>query len=141
MHVRDAARAFATCLEAKNLDVVSGEIFNVGSYEMNHRLSDVAAIISKAVPSVEVERIENEDRRNYRVSFDKIHTRLGFVCEWTLEQGIREMAEMVRRSPVEDFSAEVFNNRAMVHLYAQSAESKRSSIRILGALSRAAGAK
>ena len=140
MHVHDAARAFVTCLEAKNLDVVSGEIFNTGSYGLNHRLSEIAEIISSIVTSVEVERVENEDRRNYRVSFDKIHTRLGFVCERSLQEGIRELAEVVRGSPVEDFSAEMFNNRAMVRLYAQSADSKRSSIRTLGALSKAASA-
>jgi acetolactate synthase small subunit len=62
------------------------------------------------------------------VSFDKIHSRLGFVCERTLEQGIRELADMVRRSEVNDFSTEMFNNRAMVHLYAQSAAASQSSI-------------
>ena len=137
MHVHDAARVFLACLEANNLDVVSGEIFNAGSYGLNHRLSEVAEKISKVIPTVEVERVENEDRRNYRVSFDKIHTRLGFVCERTLEQGIREMADMVRRSPVEDFSTEMFNNRAMVRIYALSPGSGRSSIRLLEMLARA----
>ena len=141
MHVQDAARAFVVALEANDLDIVSREIFNAGSYELNHRLSEIAEFISKTVPAVTIERVENEDRRNYRVSFDKIHSRLGFVCERGLEDGIREMAEVVRKSPVEDFSAEMFNNRAMVRLYAQSADSKRSSIRILEALSRAASAK
>jgi nucleoside-diphosphate-sugar epimerase len=141
MHVYDAARAFVACLEANNLDVVSGEIFNVGSYTLNHQLSEVAEKISKIIPTVEVERVDNDDRRNYRVSFDKIHTRLGFTCERDLEEGIREMAEMVRRSPVEDFSAEIFNNRAMLRLYAQTPDSKRSSIRMLEALAKAAGAK
>ncbi len=141
MHVHDAARAFIACLEVNDLDVVSGEIFNVGSYGLNHRLSEVAEKISKIIPTVEVERVENDDRRNYRVSFDKIHTRLGFLCERDLEDGIREMTEMVRKSPVEDFSAEIFNNRAMVKRYAQSPDSKRSSIRMLEALAKAAGAK
>lgn len=141
MHVYDAARAFVKCLEVTNLDVISGEIFNTGSYTLNHRLSEIAEEISKIIPTVDVERVENEDRRNYRVSFDKIHTRLGFTCERDLEDGIQEMAEMVRRSPVEDFSAEIFNNRAMVKLYAQSPDSKRSSIRMLDSLAKAAGAK
>jgi nucleoside-diphosphate-sugar epimerase len=137
MHVYDAARVFLACLEANNLDVVSGEIFNAGAYGLNHRLSEVAEKISKVIPTVEVERVENEDRRNYRVSFDKIHTRLGFVCERTLEQGIREMADMVRSSPVEDFSTEMFNNRAMTRTYAQNPRSERSSIRLLEMLARA----
>lgn len=141
MHVYDAARAFVTCLQVNNLDVVSGEIFNVGSDHLNHRLSEVAERISTIVPTVEVERVNNEDRRNYRVSFGKVLARVGFKCEKSLEDGIKEMADMVRKSPVEDFSAEMFNNRAMVRLYAQNPDSKRSSIRMLEALSRAAGAK
>ena len=141
MHVYDAASAFVACLEANNLDVVSGEVFNAGSDDLNYRLSEVAEKISKIIRAVELERVNNEDRRNYRVSFGKIHARLGFVCERSLEEGIREMAEMVRRSPAEDFSNELFNNRAMVRLYAQSPDSKRSSIRGLEALSKAANAK
>lgn len=141
MHVQDAARAFVKCLEVSNLDVISGQIFNTGAYALNRRLSEVAETISKIIPAVEIERIENTDRRNYRVSFDKIHTRLGFTCQRGLEDGISELAEMVRRSPIEDFSAEIFNNRAMVRLYAQSPDSKRSSIRMLEALAKGAGAK
>jgi nucleoside-diphosphate-sugar epimerase len=137
IHVHDAARAFLVCLGFNNLDVVSGEIFNTGSFELNHRLSEVAENIAKIIPAVEVEYVENEDRRNYRVSFDKIHTRLGFLCERTLEQGIQEMSDMVRGSPVEDFSSEMFNNQAMLRLYAQSADSGRSSIRMLETLARA----
>lgn len=140
MHVYDAARAFLTCLEA-NLDVVSGEIFNAGAYGLNHRLTEVAEIISRIIPAVDVERVENKDRRNYRVSFDKIHTRLGFVCEQSLESGIRELAEMVRRSPAEDFSTEMFNNRAMVKLYVQNGDTGRSSIRMLESLAKAARAE
>lgn len=136
MHVCDAARAFLTCLQANNTDVVSGEVFNVGSYALNHRLSEVAKMIAETITTVEVEHLENEDRRNYRVSFDKIHTRLGFVCERTLNEGIREIAEMVRTSSIEDFSGEMFNNRAMVRNYAKSAHSGRSSIRLLEALAR-----
>jgi nucleoside-diphosphate-sugar epimerase len=137
MHVSDAARAFLACLQANHIDVVSGEVFNAGSNWLNHRLSRVAAEISRIVPTVEVDRIANEDRRNYRVSFDKIHTRLGFACERNLEEGIREIAEMVRMSDINDFSGEMFNNRAMVKIFAQSAASMRSSIRLLETLARA----
>ncbi len=137
MHVYDAARAFLACLEANNVDAVSGEIFNAGSYGLNHRLSEVAEEIAKIVPTVEVEQVENEDRRNYRVSFDKIHTRLGFACERSLEHGIREITKMVRASEINDFSTEMFNNSAMVRIYARSANSTRSSIRLLETLARA----
>jgi nucleoside-diphosphate-sugar epimerase len=136
MHVYDAARAFLACLEANNMDVVSGEIFNAGSYRLNHRISEIAKLISEIVDTVEVEHVENADRRNYRVSFDKIHTTLGFTCEKTLGQGIGEIADMVRSSPIDDFSTEMFNNHTMDRIYAQRAHSERSSIRLLEVLAR-----
>ena len=136
MHVYDAARAFRTCLDANNLHVISGEIFNAGSYGLNHRLSEVAEAIAGIVPAVEVERVENADRRNYRVTFDKIHTRLAFTCERSLEQGIREMVEMVRSSTLTDFNTEMFNNRAMTRRYAQTDRFEASSIRLLESLAR-----
>jgi hypothetical protein len=58
-----------------------------------------------------------------------------------LDDGIREIAEMVRRSPVEDFSTEMYNNRAMVRRYAQTADSGRSSIPALESLAKAARAQ
>src|SRR5882762_7372248 len=40
LHVRDAARAFILCMEAEPA-VVAGEIFNVGDYNLNHRLTEI----------------------------------------------------------------------------------------------------
>ena len=137
MHVYDAARAFLLCLETNSLGLISGEIFNVGSYELNHRLCEVAEKIARIIPALEVEHVENEDRRDYRVSFDKIHSRLGFVCEKTLEEGIREIMALMDASDVEDFSGEMFNNHAMVRLYSKSPAAVHSSISVLKGLAKA----
>ena len=133
MHVHDAALAFLACLEAR-LETVSGEVFNAGSNELNHRLSEIAEQISRIIPGVVIERVENQDRRNYRVSFDKIHSRLGFTCERSLRDGIQEMAKVLQTSAIDDFSSGIYNNLATVHAYAGSAEADRSSIRVLNAL-------
>jgi nucleoside-diphosphate-sugar epimerase len=78
IHVKDVARAFVSATQAP-LGVVSGEIFNVGSYKLNYSLGEVASKIREQVPQLEVEYKENVDKRNYRVSFDKIHSYLGFT--------------------------------------------------------------
>lgn len=135
VHVHDAARAFLACLEAP-VDAVAGEIFNVGAYELNRRLLEVGEKIARIVPGVEVQQVQNQDRRNYRVSFDKIHTRLGFVCEKSLDDGIQEIYEMVRSGRLEDFTREQFNNQAVVRAFAQSAEAESSSLRLLETLAR-----
>jgi nucleoside-diphosphate-sugar epimerase len=136
VHVHDAARAFVAMLDAP-VSLVSGEIFNIGSYDSNHHLADLAKIISRVVPTVEVEHVENEDKRNYRAAFDKVHTRLGFVCERTLEDGIREVFKAVSAHGIEDIACEQFNNRARMKSYALTAGATHSSIRLLEALARA----
>ena len=133
VHVHDAARAFVALLEA-SADSVSGEIFNVGCYNSNHRLADLAERISRIVPSVDVELVENQDRRNYRVAFDKVHTQLGFVCEKTLEDGVREVYDAVREDRIEDVAAGQFNNQARMNEYAKTSGAVHSSIRLLQVL-------
>lgn len=133
VHVYDAARAFVAVLEA-SADSVSEEIFNIGCYHSNHRLADLAERISHIVLSVDVEHVENEDRRNYRVAFDKVHTQLGFVCERTLEDGVREVYDAVRGNGIEDVAAGQFNNRARINEYAKTSGAVHSSIRQLEAL-------
>ncbi len=136
VHVHDAARAFLAMLEAP-AESVSGEIFNIGSYNSNHRLAELVEKISNIVPTVEVEHVENEDRRNYRVAFDKVHSRLGFVCERTLEDGIREIYEALRSDGIEDIAAERFHNHARVKVYAKTRNAGQTSIPLLEALARA----
>lgn len=109
VHVHDIARAFCACLTA-DAALVSGEIFNVGSYTMNFTLGDVAEKIKSQLPDTEIELVESADRRNYRVSFDKIHTYLGFHCERTIEDGIREVIDYLRQAPPDVLVEEVYDN-------------------------------
>jgi hypothetical protein len=99
-------------------------------------MDSVFATIGRILLEVEVENVENTDRRNYRVSFDKIHTRLGFTCQRALEDGIIEMADMLRTSAIDNFAAEIYDNRATVKVYAQTPDAERSSIRLLETLAR-----
>lgn len=136
LHVRDAARAFITCLEASP-DIVSGEVFNAGDTALNHRLSHIADEILTILPHAEIERVENQDRRDYRVLFDKIYRRLRFKCELTLADGIREIYEMLQRGEIQDVTAEKFSNVATVRVMAQAAGGTgRSSVRVLESLTR-----
>lgn len=95
-HVRDVARAFVTALEAPR-DAVAGEIFNVGGDGLNHRISELGDIVARVVGGVEVMRQDEvTDPRDYRVSFEKIRRVLGFEPEWTVAQGVEEIAQAVR---------------------------------------------
>jgi hypothetical protein len=51
------------------------------------------------------------DKRNYRVNFWKIRHRLGFVPQWSLEQGIRQVVEAVASGVVVDYHAPIYSNQ------------------------------
>ena len=99
VHCRDAARAFILALEAP-AGPVAGEVLNVGGDALNHRIAELGAMVAEIVGNVEVV-MQNEiaDPRNYRVSFEKIRRVLGFVPEFTVAQGIAEVAAAVQRDP------------------------------------------
>jgi nucleoside-diphosphate-sugar epimerase len=133
LHVHDAARAFVTALETSSA-LVSGEIFNVGDYRLNLQLSAVSKKVADTVSAVEIENVENGDKRNYRASFDKIHSYLGFRCERTVEFGIREICEAIQSRQISDFTASQFNNQLVTQTFAESASAAQSSMRALAKL-------
>jgi len=96
VHCRDAARAFLTALEAPG-SKVAGEIFNVGGDENNHRIAEIGDIVAGVVGDVAIS-LQNEipDPRDYRVSFEKIHRTLGFVPEYGVSDGVREVVTAMR---------------------------------------------
>jgi nucleoside-diphosphate-sugar epimerase len=109
VHVSDVAWAFICALEAAP-ELVSGQIFNVGSYHLNYSLGELAEKIREQVPDLVVEHKENDDKRNYRVSFDKIHSTLGFVCRTRLEEGISEIRKAIESGVVKDYRDKAFSN-------------------------------
>ena len=138
LHVHDAARAFVMCLEAEPA-LVGGEVFNVGDYMMNHRLSEVSDKVAAIVPHVEITRTDNADKRNYRVSFDKIHTRVGFRCQISVDRGVRELYDWLQKNPdLNILTSAEFNNVAMIRMYAETAAAQHCSIRALQTLAETA---
>jgi nucleoside-diphosphate-sugar epimerase len=75
VHVADVARAVVFMLEQPP-DSVSGQVFNVGSDDQNHRIIDVAKAVQEVAGGDIVFRCE-VDRRSYAVSFAKIKRRGG----------------------------------------------------------------
>jgi nucleoside-diphosphate-sugar epimerase/CheY-like chemotaxis protein len=110
VHVEDACRAFMTCLEAP-LPLAGGEVFNVGSNHLNFQIQQIGEKIREVIPDVTVKDIKTEDDvRNYRVAFDKIHNTLGFSCTKTVEDGIFEIKRAFDDGFVHDYRDERFSN-------------------------------
>jgi nucleoside-diphosphate-sugar epimerase len=112
VHCQDAAEAFIRAALALP-ELVRSEIFNVGSNDMNSTIGGVGALVAAEVgEDVTVESVPVlDDPRNYRVSFDKIESALGFQARYTLRQGIAEMIEAFEDTPhLRDYENVAFSN-------------------------------
>ncbi|HEV7943970.1 MAG TPA: NAD(P)-dependent oxidoreductase [Solirubrobacteraceae bacterium] len=91
IHVRDAARAVATVLQAP-AEKVAGKVFNAGRSGENYRKLDLVQEIGKQIDRGKVSYVRrDEDPRDYKVSFDKIRAELGFETLMTVPDGIAEV--------------------------------------------------
>lgn len=115
IHVRDAAKGIALVLAAP-LPSVGGEIFNLGDTKMNYQLSEIADKILTIFPKTKVEYKENPDRRNYRVSFEKVRSRLGFECSLSLNQGIQELCQAFEEGQILDYREPKYYNLESLRL-------------------------
>lgn len=97
VHVRDVGRAFLLALDAPR-EQVHRQAFNVGSDEQNYQVRTIASIVASVVPGTEIELVPDDpDKRSYNTSFQKIHDRLGFRAEHTVEQAAQEIHLALRR--------------------------------------------
>jgi nucleoside-diphosphate-sugar epimerase len=95
VHVEDMSRAFLAALEAPR-ESVHNQAFNVGRTTENYRIRELAQIVVETVPGSRVEFAEGAgpDKRNYRVSCDKIAASLpNFKPTWTARRGAQELYE------------------------------------------------
>jgi hypothetical protein len=90
------------------------------------------------VPNTAITVAEDQaDRRTYRVSFDKIERKLGFVCSESLESGMREIIAAMKSGDIfgftaPDFAAGQFHNQvAMRALHKASRSGLGQEIRPL----------
>jgi nucleoside-diphosphate-sugar epimerase len=93
VHVHDAARAIRTVVDAHS-ELVAGEVYNVGNSEENYRKLDLVELITSTLGRGDVSYVHrDEDPRDYKVSFEKVRSRLGFETRMRVPDGIREIIE------------------------------------------------
>jgi dTDP-4-amino-4,6-dideoxygalactose transaminase/nucleoside-diphosphate-sugar epimerase len=106
LHVSDAARAFITALEAP-AEAIDRQVFNVGADEHNFTIGDLADQVRDALPELQVKITtvpDDADKRSYRVSFKKIHERLGFEVRSNLRDSVVEIARAIQGGHLGDCS-------------------------------------
>lgn len=110
VHVADAAKAVHVAIESP-IELVGNQVFNVGSDEQNHTISEISELIAERVMDTKVEvQPDSADPRNYRVSFKKIHRKLSFEPDWSIEEGIQQVLEAIASGRVTDYSDPKYSN-------------------------------
>jgi nucleoside-diphosphate-sugar epimerase len=110
VHVEDIAQAFFRTLHSDS-NLVSGEVFNVGSNNNNKKKIELGQEVQAQVPDTELEFMRRDtDPRSYRVDFTKITDVLGFQAKWSIQDGIRELHRALKAGLWQDPSEERYRN-------------------------------
>ena len=107
LHVRDVATAMVP-----QIGTNASGLYNL--HAVNTTIIDLAHQIKGIVPSAELEITEStfQDARNYMVSSDRARNELGFKPLYTPEQGIIEVANLIRQRRITDVNLPRFSNVA-----------------------------
>jgi nucleoside-diphosphate-sugar epimerase len=106
LHVRDVATAVVPHLEQGG----PAGIFNLGTE--NVTILALAERIVDRVGSATIQRLDTpfQDTRNYRTSFRRAQTELGFEPRWSIDHAIDQVAELIDAGRVKDLSLAQFSN-------------------------------
>lgn len=120
VHVADMCRAFVAVLHAPR-HLVHNEAFNVGRTAENYRIRELAHVVAEVVPNSEVVFADDAgpDKRNYRVSCDKITQTLpDFQPKWDIRQGAEELYQAYQAQNLQGTEFESAKYRRVLHVQA-----------------------
>jgi dTDP-D-glucose 4,6-dehydratase len=138
IHVDDVAEAILLTLFAP-LEAVSGEILNVGDDRLNFTLRQVSEKICSQLPGTTVEHIENTDRRNYRVSFKKVHDCLGFRARYSIEDGIVQIKQAYDAGLIRNYRQSFYSNLTYLKERGIAAATTDLDVKVMTAFAGAGG--
>ncbi|MGB7873922.1 MAG: NAD(P)-dependent oxidoreductase, partial [Anaerolineales bacterium] len=98
VHVRDAVRGILMGLQAED-KIVRGQVFNLGTPEGNYTKDEIVGLVLKRMPETVVEYKDltfGGDMRDITVSFEKIRRVLGFDTTLSVDDGIREVLQVLK---------------------------------------------
>jgi nucleoside-diphosphate-sugar epimerase len=116
VHVRDVADAILLALQAP-IAKVDRQIFNVGSDNGNYTKDEIVALVQRYVEATRVEYKDltfGGDMRDIRVSFAKIRRVLGFEPRLTVEDGVREVSDILATGVIKDAYDSQYRNAQFI---------------------------
>lgn len=105
LHVRDVSSAFVPSVEGDHVG-----IYNL--HERNMTILELAERVRMHIPEAEIVVTETsfQDSRNYSVSSELARSTFGFSPRWTVDQGIEEIAKVIREGRISDTSIARYSN-------------------------------
>lgn len=117
VHVQDVAEAFVEAALAAD-EMVDRKVFNVGCSKNNLTIEQVGNIVSCIIPEAVVEmKREVEDKRNYRVSFERLERDLGITCTRSVEDGVKEILDHLKGGGVNNFEDDIYYNVRYIYKF------------------------
>lgn len=105
LHVCDAASAICNALDRRNCGIYNLHSENVTIIEIVHRIKKYFSDLN-----VEMADVMFQDNRNYRVSSEKAKKELKFSPTLTIDEGIRELKELIEQGRVRNTFVTRFSN-------------------------------
>lgn len=133
VHVKDTAEAHIRCLEVE-ADKVRGEIFNL--VYSNYRILELAHRVRKGLAemdiAVEVDvNYDQVDNRSYRTVGDKIARVLSFAPSVSVEEGVKEIVNVLRSGQCRDFDHPIYYNMRWMKLLVDVEERLKKTGKVL----------
>lgn len=110
IHCHDVALALCLINNAP-VTCVANNVFNIGDDRQNMTFADLGKIIGRLIPGTRISILgELTDHRSYQVSFSKINQTLGFSANTTIEQGIHEIAMLLKSHITPNYLMRIYSN-------------------------------
>lgn len=103
-HVKDFANIIFKVIQSKK-NLIKNQIFNCGDNKNNYSKLSIAKKISRYFksPNIQYREMPSQDRRNYKVDFKKLNTKLKYKCKYSLDFGIKEMIHNLKTNKNHEF--------------------------------------
>lgn len=114
VHALDIAKSIKCALEAPR-EVIHNQTFNVGDSSHNYTVREIAEIVAEEFTGCSLSfGTAGADNRSYKVSFEKINTKLpGFSCDWDARKGAKQLHQVFKAI---DMDKDTFQYRAFTRL-------------------------
>lgn len=133
VHIKDTAEAHIRCLEGEP-DRVRGQIFNL--VYKNYRILELAHRVRKALAEMGINvgvdvNYDQVDNRSYRTAGEKISQVLGFTPQVSVEEGVKEIVDVLRSNQYRDFDHPVYYNMRWMKLLVEVEDRLKKTGKVL----------